>query len=226
VTLPTQFRIAVLALAVFLCTPASAQDAPVQPSCMEELSGPYAVRRMEMGGGILLRPDGSFGYELSYGALDEFAQGQWSCEGDTVTLTGDPVNPPRFVTLSDRPVSADRLTIELDLGGGSGHPYFSVLAHYPDGSRKWLDFQDRVLTVDLSASPRPVTVQMMLELYQIAGDAIPVHAMGGADVTVRFDRNDMGRVAFAGTTVQVDNDVLMLDRFGEALRFERVGERP
>jgi len=67
---------------------------------------------------------------------------------------------------------------------------------------------------------------MMLELYQIAGDAIPVHAMGGADVTVRFDRNDMGRVAFAGTTVQVDNDVLMLDRFGEALRFERVGERP
>ncbi len=225
-TLPTPFRIAVLALAVFLCTPASAQDAPVQPSCMEELAGPYAVRRMEMGGGILLRPDGRFGYELSYGALDEFAQGQWSCEGDTVTLKGDPVNPPRFVTLSDKSVTADRLTIELDLGGGSGHPNFSVLALYPDGSRKWMDFQNRVLTVDLSASPRPVTVQMVLELYQIAGDTIPVPATGGADVTVRFDRNDMGRVAFAGTTARVDNGVLMLDRFGETLRFERVGERP
>lgn len=41
---------------------------------------------MEVGSELLLQADGRFEYMLAYGALDEYATGCWSRDGQTLTL--------------------------------------------------------------------------------------------------------------------------------------------
>ena len=46
---------------------------------------------MEMGGGLELRADGHFRYALTYGAMDEEAEGDWTFDGKTVRLNSNPM---------------------------------------------------------------------------------------------------------------------------------------
>lgn len=51
------------------------------------LAGHYVLNGvMEVGSELLLRPDGSFTFMLAYGANDQFGQGCWRRDGQTVSL--------------------------------------------------------------------------------------------------------------------------------------------
>ncbi|RYY17184.1 MAG: hypothetical protein EON55_02745 [Alphaproteobacteria bacterium] len=51
------------------------------------LAGHYYLSGvMETGSELLLRPDGSFAWFMSYGAVDQEAQGRWRVDGDAVLL--------------------------------------------------------------------------------------------------------------------------------------------
>lgn len=65
----------------------------------------YVMGVMETGSELLLRPDGLFNWSLSYGAVDQDAQGAWHVENDNVVLvTSLPsVQKPIFSYLSTGP---------------------------------------------------------------------------------------------------------------------------
>ena len=69
----------------------------------------YLMGVMETGSELLLRPDGLFEWSLSYGALDQDAQGAWRVEDDEVVLvTSVPnVRTPLFSYLSTGPWTAE-----------------------------------------------------------------------------------------------------------------------
>ncbi len=85
-----------LPLTAFLAGPALAQQPP-------ERSGHYYLQGvMETGSELLLQPDGRFQWYLVYGALDLFAEGRWTAQQGTVTLTSEKtkeVPEPGFKTL-------------------------------------------------------------------------------------------------------------------------------
>jgi hypothetical protein len=69
----------------------------------------YLTGVMETGSELLLRPDGLFDWSLSYGAVDQDAQGAWHIEHDEVVLvTSAPsVRKPLFSYLSTGPWTAE-----------------------------------------------------------------------------------------------------------------------
>jgi hypothetical protein len=74
------------------------------------LAGHYYLSGvMETGSELLLRSDGSFEWYLSYGAMDQTAQGNWRVEGDAIVLTTAPVRTgqPLFAYLRTEPWSAE-----------------------------------------------------------------------------------------------------------------------
>ena len=54
------------------------------------VAGLYETQQMEVAAALELKPDGRFRYVLTYGAVDEAAQGRWTRTRDTVRLTSDP----------------------------------------------------------------------------------------------------------------------------------------
>lgn len=71
--------------ALLLATPASARAA-------DDLAGHYYLNGVrEVGSELLLKPEGRFQWYLSYGAMDQQAEGAWKRAGDKVVLRTDPV---------------------------------------------------------------------------------------------------------------------------------------
>nr|WP_167381823.1 hypothetical protein [Novosphingobium panipatense] len=69
----------------------------------------YLSGVMETGSELLLRADGSFEWYISYGALDQFAQGTWRREGEEIVLVAPqpPKNRPLFANLDTQPWPAE-----------------------------------------------------------------------------------------------------------------------
>ncbi|GFE73921.1 hypothetical protein NTCA1_15700 [Novosphingobium sp. TCA1] len=69
----------------------------------------YLSGVMETGSELLLRADGSFEWYISYGALDQFAQGTWRREGEEIVLVAPqpPKNRPLFAYLDTEPWPAE-----------------------------------------------------------------------------------------------------------------------
>lgn len=69
----------------------------------------YLMGVMETGSELLLRPDGMFAWSLSYGTMDQDAQGAWHVEHDEVVLVASApsVQKPLFSYLSTGPWTAE-----------------------------------------------------------------------------------------------------------------------
>ena len=204
---------------------AAARSAPAAPSsgtCTQALAAAYAVRHMEMGGGIELRGDGSFRYEMSYGALDEAAQGRWTCDETAVFLTSDPIDPPRFAMLGTGPAPRGQLRVTLDLPKGMSPQYFDMAIRRADGSTERRQFGEDGLTVAFAPDTRPLAIVPLLPVYQLAGDPIALPPGDGLSVRLRFLPNDLGQVAFARAPLKREAGGLSLQRFGEIILLQRV----
>ena len=90
----------VLALCLACGVPvAHAQAVPAAASApADALTGEYHLEGvMETGSGLRLKPDGTFDWYFTYGALDLGARGKWSREGDGIGLTVEDMGyPPQF----------------------------------------------------------------------------------------------------------------------------------
>ena len=53
----------------------------------QTVEGFYRAHQMEVGAALLLEDDGTFRYQLDYGAVSESAEGKWSSDGKTVLLS-------------------------------------------------------------------------------------------------------------------------------------------
>ena len=68
-------------------TPPVALVAPAPLSVT--MPGLYVAHQMEVGAALELSPDGSFRYQLDYGAVSESAEGRWIAVDGVVLLTSD-----------------------------------------------------------------------------------------------------------------------------------------
>ena len=186
------------------------------------LIGTYDGGQTEMAAGLDLQLDGRFRYGLSYGALDEEAEGTWTYDGRQVLLTSDPLTPPRFVFLDQEEGPAGQLGVGLDLSGGLSRQYFHVEIRLATGGVVDRQLSDEEQTVEIPAGEHPEAVTLVLPIYDLHSEAVRLSGEGGHQVRFRFEPNDLGKVAFVRTSLQNDHGSLVLARHDRAIRFQRV----
>lgn len=216
------FRLAAgAALLGLIAGAAAAQVGPPRPGprC---LPGEYDGGQMEMAARLQLGADHRFRYMLSYGALDEVAQGTWESDGaEGVRLTSDPTTPPRFTFQEEARGVAGELRVTLALPESIARQHFSAIVRFANGRSVVRQMHDDGLVLELGPEDRPVSVTMLLPVFDLESEAAALQDGRGASVTFRFDPNDLGRVAFEHTELKIDRDDLLLDRHERQIRFRR-----
>ncbi len=210
-----------LAAIGLLLAAASAGPAMEQrlPTC---LIGSYDGGAHEIAAGLDLESDGRFHFAMSYGALDEGAAGTWHADAEAVYLTSDETTAPRFALVSDAANADNVLRLRLDLPRGLSPQYFAVTAAFADGSHAGRQFDDETIEFAAGDTGLPQSLRVLLPVFDLASDVLPLAAPGGRDLTVRFEPNDLGAVAFAGTPLARRDGQLLLERHGRVLQFRQV----
>jgi hypothetical protein len=205
-------RTILLALAL-VAQPAAAQT-------VAALAGMYDGGQPEIAAGLELRADGRFRYGLSYGGLDERAEGQWRIVDGQVQLTSDPVTPPRFVLVAQRDLPGGQYRIVLDVPQGMSRRYFDASFRFADGAGEERQLTDEQASFALKRSgARAVSVS--LPMFDVRSAAVPLNGKDGEELQFRFEPNDLGKVAFAATPLRIERGVLVLTRYDRTLRFKR-----
>ena len=188
---------------------------------MASLAGVYDGGQMEIGAQLELKADGTFQYELAYGALDEQATGKWSLSGGQVLLTSAPVTPPHFTVVSQEKGDDGALKITMDFKDPYQQQDFDALIQKSDG--KWEQEQLGVegLSWAFAPSAPPMSVRLAIPVYQFAGEEFKLDPKAGYTLVFHFDANDLGKVAFKATPMKIVNGELLLDRFDRTLKFRR-----
>lgn len=209
-------RIMLAALTALIATPVSAQT-------VASLAGTYDGHQMEMGAGLRLTADGRFEYGLAYGALDESGQGSWAIKDGRVLLTSDPVTPPRFVFTGQRPGPAGALSISLEVPRGMSPQYFDAVATLArGGTQNGQPSEEGLVSLPYDPADPPVSVRVLLRMFDVAGDPVPIDPAKGYALGFRFEANDIGKADFRGTALTIDKGDLLLERFDRTIRFKRV----
>ena len=196
------------------------------PASAQKLVGVYDGHQMEMAVGIELKADGRFEYGLSYGAMDEQAEGHWTVSGDKVLLTSDPVKAPRFSLIGQKPAPAGTFQISLEVPKGMSAQYFHgmfVTAKGHGDEEQLRDEEPRDWVID-KADP-PIKAMVSLQMFGLHSDPVAIDPAKGYALQFRFEPNDLGKVDFKATALTIDNGDLLLDRFDRHSRFHRAAAK-
>lgn len=215
----TMVAAAALAVAVPL---AALAKAPSGPSKHTDVVGMYDGGQTEMAVGLELRDDGRFRYGLSYGALDEQAQGTWTSNEDEVLLTSDPFVPPRFVLVNRLDAPVGQLKIILDLPDGMSRQYFDAEVRLADGRVVDHQLNDRQEPLAFDPRENPVSVALTLPIFGLRSETLELSGVGGSAIRFRFEPNALGTVAFSKTALRKDHGTLILLRHDRTIRFRRL----
>jgi hypothetical protein len=187
-----------------------------------DVVGLYETRQMEVAAALELKGDGHFRYALSYGAVDEQGEGDWSFDGKTVFLTSKPMpRAPSFELVRDDPAPKGELwmTVE-DPGFQWGHPLEAIAtADSKNGFEIAADDSGRV---DLSGKPAVRALAPEMPVYGPTGDIFPLSADRGHRLLFRFHRNDLGKARFDKQALEQDKGDLLLERYDTVFRFRKV----
>ena len=205
-----------------VAVPSTGVAGQTAPAISSQLVGTYDGHQMEMAVGLKLQADGRFDYGLSYGALDESASGTWRVEGGNVLLTSDPVTPPTFVMLEQQQGSDGKTHLVLDLPNGWTRQYFDAEIRLADGRIVGGQLSDDSDTLPLAPGDRPVSLRLTLGVYDLRSDAFRLDGTAASRIHLRFEQNDLGKVAFTKTPLRIDYGNLLLERYGRSIVFKRV----
>jgi len=208
-----------------LATLASVAVGPVAAAAagrQSALVGIYDGHQMEVAAGLELKADGRFRFALSYGALDEEAQGKWTVRDGAVLLTSDHVVPPRFVLVSQAKGPDGALKIDLDTPKGLSQQNFSALIATKDGKAQVEQFGEDGLSWSFANDNPPVAIRVGLPVFEIASDPLKLDPDAGFSLRYRFEPNDLGKADFEATALKIVDGALLLERHGLKLRFKRV----
>src|SRR3954469_25165323 len=202
-----------LAALLLLAAPAPANDSP---------AGLYELHQMEMGGGLELKPNGHFRYGLTYGAVDEEAEGDWTFDGKIVRLTSNPMpKAPSFELVRDDPAPKGELNMTLeDPGFEWGHGLEAIIT---DAAKNGFEVTaDESGHVDLSGKPAIVALIPEMPVYGPTGDVFPLSADRGHRLLFRFHANDLGKARFDRELLKKDGEDLLMERYDTSFRFVKV----
>lgn len=199
----------------------AAAPAPSHGLTTAKLVGTYQTHQMEMGGGLELKRGGHFRYGLSYGAVDEEAQGDWTFDGKTVRLTSNPMpKAPSFELVRDEALPKGELYMTLeDPGFQWGHPLEAIATM--DQKHGFEISADDTGRVDLTGKPPVAAIAPEMPVYGPSGQIFPISPERGHRLLFRFHANDMGKVAFHAQPLVVDGQGLVMERYDAQIRFIR-----
>ena len=196
-------------------------SAAAPPAAAAVIPGIYDGSQMEMAVRLVLHPNGRFQYGLSYGALDEQAQGRWAEKDGRVLLTTEPTpKPPRFAIVSDTRAPDGAIHVALD-------------------DPELLQGSSLTMVVSYAGEPRPAFVEVEEDgrlpvppgkIVAALVPDLPVYTIplqpyaltpGGHRLVFRFEPNDLGVAAFDGEALVLDKGALVMQRYDRTIRFEK-----
>jgi hypothetical protein len=184
--------------------------------------GLYETHQMEVAAALELKADGQFRYALSYGAVDEQAEGDWTFDGKTVRLTSKPMpKAPSFELVRDDPAPKGELSMTLeDPGFEWGHP-LEAFAKGESGAAFEVSADDSG-RVDLSGKPVVTAIAPEMPVFGPTGQIFPLSTDRGHRLLFRFHRNDLGKARFDHEALRVNGKDLVLERYDTSFRFVKV----
>lgn len=190
--------------------------------CRQSLMGSYDAGQTEIAAGIELRANGRFLYGLSYGALNEEAEGVWTVKDGAVLLTSDPITPPRFVLVEEHDGPFGRLSVKLDVPHGMSGQYFRAAIRFGDRTIAEQQFTEEGELFVAGVSARPVSITLLLPIAGLSSDPSKLSGTGGHQLRFRFEPHDLGKVAFRETALRIEGNDLVLGRHDRTLHFHRL----
>jgi hypothetical protein len=204
-------------IAALVAPAAAAQPHPAS------MAGFYQIRTMEVGGGLELRKDGHFRYELEYGALDEASEGTWAVKDGNVLLTSSPMpKQPTFDVVSDQAAPKCTLKLSVDWSKLNWSSPPDALVTY-ERDPKELHLLEADENGDLHPEDCAVTMIMpLVPMYHVPGEPIKLSPASGHRLSLRFEPNDLGHPAFDGERLKINGSTLVMERYDAEIRFVRV----
>lgn len=186
------------------------------------LAGLYRTQQMEVAGALELLPNGHFRYALSYGAVDEEGQGDWTFNGGTVRLTSRPMpKAPAFELVHDDPAPKGELSLALENPGFEwGHP-LEALAQSESGQVFEIEAGDSG-HVELAGKPAIKAIAPEMPVFGPTGQVFPLASERGHKLLFRFHANDLGKARFDRQQLQRERGNLLLRRYDTIFRFVKV----
>lgn len=186
------------------------------------VAGVYETRQIEVAAALELKPDGHFRYALSYGAVDEEAEGDWTFDGKAVRLTSNPMpKAPSFELVRDDPAPKGELSMTLeDPGFAWGHG-LEALAR-AESNRLFEISADDSGHVDLTGKPPVQAIAPEMPVYGPTGQLFPLSTDRGHRLLFRFHANDLGKSRFDRQEVRLNGTDLVMDRYDTSFRFVKV----
>lgn len=202
-------RTALGVLCLFLTAPSQAAVRP----------GSYDGSQTELATGLELLPDGRFRYGLSYGALDERAEGRWVEQAGKVLLTTEPTpKSPRFSVVSDTPAPDGKIYASLQDADALGGFSLTLLVRY-EGADTFEHVEageDGLVPVPAGRTVAEITPDLPiyttdLEPYKLTP--------GGHRLVFRFEPNDLGIADFLAEPLAIEGDAIILNRHDRVIRY-------
>jgi len=190
------------------------------PLHAEDVTGVYDGSQMELAARLELNGDGRFAYFLSYGAVDEMAQGQWHEIDGGIVLDSDPVTAPAFDQVGTAAGEPTALSIHLDVPDGLPIQLFSAFVTLTSGASFVADFDADVLVIPFEDGEKVASVALVLPMFEVRSADLPIDE-GAHDLAFRFLPNDLGVFDFDNAFLPKRDGAFLLQRFDRMLRFRR-----
>jgi hypothetical protein len=186
------------------------------------IAGLYQAQQMEVGAALELKKNGHFRYQLDYGAVSEQAEGDWTFDGKTVSLTTRPKPKlPSFELVRDDPAPSGEIAMTLEAPGfGNNYRLDAVGTDAATGEkgRVTTDEQGRVE----AGAHKLSALDPLVPVYGGVGGHFPLSPERGHHLLLRFHANDLGHAAFDHEPLALTPRGLVLKRYDGVIRFIRV----
>ncbi|MDZ7630175.1 MAG: hypothetical protein U5K74_02155 [Gemmatimonadaceae bacterium] len=192
------------------------------PVMLKPLAGRYFLQGVrEVGSELLLRPDGTFAFVLSYGALDETGAGSWRIEnGDVILQSEGAARAPSVKLVRATGTATDSLHILVVDTAGRPLSGITIDASRKKSSRITAQSMRDGYTLRFERGMPPTELGIGVDMVDFRVPFLlgaPVHAA----YRFVFDRGDLGTRRFDRERLAVSPDRLTMTLNGRALTYVR-----
>ena len=179
----------------------------------------YLTGVHEVGSELVLLPDGRFHYFLAYGAYDENASGGWRVQGESIILnTSGGYTPARFTLKQSLTKPEQPLTILVQNKTAQGIPGIDVWVDY-GGTKPETGYTQDYGWRAPGPNRNPQTIGLGVKMYNLEPQWFKVAGTSHNYYVFTFEPGDLGKARFRDTPLRWDNGALIMERWGQKMRY-------
>lgn len=198
-----------------------------QPAIAEQgLAGRYRLTgEQDIASELRLTDDGRFQYFLMAGALDEQAEGRWSQDGAKLRLATDPRPvPPSFSPGPSSRSTEAPLSLKVSWPDGRGIAGVDFRIGFDAGEPVTSYTQEDGWTLAAEERRVPRWIELAVPMHGLVSPRFPIDIASGNALTFILTPNDLGRIDFQDLPIDVDDENIVVHRFGQKLVYVRQSE--